>query len=196
MSIQTITVRSAGPADTDILAATLAEAFQSDPVLSWCYPDGATRARILPTAFRVILEAAIPHGGVETALGGAATSVWVPPAAEIDAERMAGDLGTASEQYADRLLTLMGLLDEHHPTHREHQYLFLLGTRDAWQSHGLGTALLRSVLTWCDHDGVPAYLEATSERNRSLYERHGFAVTKVIRLPDGPPLWCMWREPT
>ncbi|TDE02793.1 GNAT family N-acetyltransferase [Jiangella asiatica] len=195
MSIQTITVRGAAPADTDTLAATLAEAFQSDPVLSWCYPDVAARARILPTAFRVILEAAIPHGGVETALGGVAASVWVPPTAEIDDERMVGDLATASEQYADRMFTAMGLLDEHHPTHREHQYLFILGTRDAWQSQGLGTALLRSVLSGCDRDGVPAYLEATSERNRSLYERHGFETTKVIRLPDGPPLWCMWREP-
>lgn len=195
MSTQTITVRTAGPADTDTLAATLAEAFQSDPVLSWCYPDVAERARILPTMFRVVLEAVIPHAGVETALEGVAVSVWVPPTAELDEERMVGDLGTASEQYADRMFTLMGLVDEHHPAHREHQYLFILGTRDAWQSRGLGTALLRSVLSECDRDGVPAYLEATSERNRSLYERHGFEVTEMIRLPDGPPLWCMWREP-
>lgn len=196
MSTQTITVRSAGPADTDALADTLAEAFRSDPVTSWCYPDVAQRARILPTAFRVILEAAMPHGGVETALDGMAGSVWVPPTAELDEERMVENLGAASEQYADRLFTLMGLLEEHHPTHREHQYLFILGARDAWQCQGLGTALLRSVLSGCDRDGVPAYLEATSERNRSLYERHGFEVTEVIRLPgDGPPLWCMWREP-
>lgn len=192
---QTISVRTAGPADTDTLAATLAEAFQSDPVLSWCYTDAAERARILPTMFRVVLEATIPDGGVETAIEGAAASVWVPPTAELDEERMVGDLGAASEQYADHMFTLMGLVDEHHPTHREHQYLFILGTRDAWQSKGLGSALLRSVLSGCDRDGVPAYLEATSERSRSLYERHGFEVTEVIRLPDGPPLWCMWREP-
>ena len=195
MSTQTITVRTAGPADTDTLAATLAEAFQSDPVLSWCYPDAVDRARILPKGFGVLLEAAMPHGGVETALEGVAASVWVPPAAELDEERVMSGLGAASEQYADRVFTLMGLLDEHHPTEREHQYLFILGTRDTWQSRGLGTALLRSVLSGCDRDGVPAYLEATSERNRSLYERHGFEVTEVIALPDGPPLWCMWREP-
>jgi hypothetical protein len=138
MSTQTITVRSAGSADTDTLAATLAEAFQSDPVLSWCCPDVAERARILPTTFRVLLETTIPHGGVETALEGVAASVWVPPTAELDEERMVGDLGTASEQYADRLFTLMGLLDEHHPTHRKHQYLFVLGTRDALAVPGPG----------------------------------------------------------
>ena len=38
-----------------------------------------------------------------------------------------------------------------------------------------------------------AYLEATSEQNRRLYERHGFVATAELRLPDGPSLWAMWR---
>jgi hypothetical protein len=28
-----------------------------------------------------------------------------------------------------------------------------------------------------------------------LYERHDFEVTEEFELPDGPPLWRMWREP-
>jgi hypothetical protein len=27
------------------------------------------------------------------------------------------------------------------------------------------------------------------------YQRFGFAVTGQIDLPDGPPLWPMWRAP-
>ena len=43
---------------------------------------------------------------------------------------------------------------------------------------------------------MPAYLEASSPRNRALYERHGFAVTEEFFLGKGsPPLWRMWREP-
>lgn len=60
---------------------------------------------------------------------------------------------------------------------------------------GVGSALMRPVLETCDRDGVPAYLEATSERNKRLYLRHGFEVTDEIRLPDGPTLWRMWRAP-
>jgi hypothetical protein len=42
------------------------------------------------------------------------------------------------------------------------------------------------------HDnGVPAYLEATSERNVRLYLRHGFDVTEQVRLPGGPLLTLM-----
>lgn len=194
--MDTITLRRAVANDTDTLSATLAEAFYQDPVMSWCYPDTSERATILPAAFRVVLDAAMPHGGVETADEGAAASIWIPPEAEIDGERLAADLGAVSGPYKERALILMGLLDEHHPTDEAHQYLFVLGTRTARQSHGLGSALLRSVLARCDADGVPAYLEATSERNRSLYERHGFEVVEVLRLPGGPALWCMWRAPS
>ena len=51
------------------------------------------------------------------------------------------------------------------------------------------------MLERCDHDGIPAYLEATSDRNRALYERHGFRVRGNIPLPGGPALWRMWRDP-
>jgi hypothetical protein len=37
-------------------------------------------------------------------------------------------------------------------------------------------------------------LEATSKRNRDLYERLGFRVIRTIELPAGPTLWAMWRE--
>jgi hypothetical protein len=39
-------------------------------------------------------------------------------------------------------------------------------------------------------------LEASSDRNRILYERHGFEVTDTFVLPiAGPPIREMWREP-
>jgi len=55
--------------------------------------------------------------------------------------------------------------------------------------------MLRHATGRCDADGQPAYLEATSEHNRRLYERHGFVVTAPIVLPDGPTAYAMWREP-
>jgi hypothetical protein len=30
---------------------------------------------------------------------------------------------------------------------------------------------------------------------RDLCPRHGYLVRSVIELPDGPPLWTMWRPP-
>lgn len=64
------------------------------------------------------------------------------------------------------------------------------------QGEGLGSALVRSVLDRCDQEGVPAYLEASNERSRALYERLGFGHTgKPLDLPEGPRMWPMWREP-
>ena len=45
----------------------------------------------------------------------------------------------------------------------------------------------------CDRRGLPAYLEATSDSSRSLYERHGFAVTGEIDVGEAPPVWPMLR---
>lgn len=191
----TDTVRKAATEDVDRLADSLAAAFFTDPVMSWCYPDTDRRATILSPSFRILVEATLPHGGVDTVADEVAGAIWVGPDAELDEEGLAADLGAASEEYAERLLTLLGLLDEHHPHHEPHQYLFVLGTRPEAQSRGIGSALLRSVLIDCDRTGMPAYLEATSERNRNLYQRHGFEVSEVVTLPDGPPLWCMWRTP-
>lgn len=44
--------------------------------------------------------------------------------------------------------------------------------------------------------GVSAYLEASSDRSRRLYERHGCTdLGPPIGLPDGPTLRPMWRDP-
>ncbi|NDL55814.1 GNAT family N-acetyltransferase [Phytoactinopolyspora mesophila] len=192
---ETETVRKATAADAGRLAETLAAAFFTDPVLSWCYPDLARRASILPASFRVIVDAAMPHGGVDTVADEVAGAVWIPFEADVDDDAMAAELGRLSAEYAERSFTLFELMGAHHP-HEPHDYLFVFGTQPEWQSRGLGSALLRSALASCDRHGMPAYLEATSERNMQLYRRHGFDVTEVVTLPDGPPLWCMWRRPS
>lgn len=83
-----------------------------------------------------------------------------------------------------------------HPTAEEHEYLLMIAVAPGRQGEGLGTELIRPVLERCDREGVPAYLEASSERSRGLYERLGFAFTgDAVRLPDGPLMWPMWRKP-
>ena len=74
-------------------------------------------------------------------------------------------------------------------------YLNLLGVDPAHHGRGFGSALLAATLRRCDAESSPAYLEATSPRNRRLYARHGFEVVGEIALLDGPSLWRMWREP-
>ena len=61
------------------------------------------------------------------------------------------------------------------------------------QGHGHGSALLAHALDRCDQDHLPAYLEASSPRNKALYERHGFEEIGVIQAGSSPPMWPMVR---
>lgn len=56
-------------------------------------------------------------------------------------------------------------MEERHPPEPPHWYLFILGTEPAAQGRGLASALLAHMLARADADGMPAYLESSSERN-------------------------------
>ncbi len=185
--------RPATSADVTAVSRTLAAAFFDDPVFSYCYPDVASRRTLLPRWFEIVTEANLPHGEIYTTDDVVAAAVWVPPGVEDD-EQMGGALGEVSGKYAQTLFEIFERMEQDHPQ-EPHDYLFLLGTRPEWQRRGIGSALMRPLLERCDRDAMPAYLEATSEGNKSLYLRHGFKVVGEIRLPDGPSMWPMWRTP-
>jgi ribosomal protein S18 acetylase RimI-like enzyme len=188
-----VRVRKAEAADVPELSRLLAAAFFDDPVLSWVYPDPAPRQEILPAVFRTFIDACQAGDEVYTTDRHIAGAVCVPPGREPDEAQLA-DLEQISGDYAPRAFELSELMDAEHP-HEPHYYLFFLGTRPEWQSRGIGSALLEQLLEPCDRDGVPAYLDATSERNKRLYLRHGFEVRNEVRLPGGAAFWPMWREP-
>ena len=81
-----------------------------------------------------------------------------------------------------------------HPT-EPHYYLSILGVEPVRHGEGLGSALLQPMLRRCDSEGVGAYLETGTERNVRFYSRQGFRVTDEVALPNGPPMWLMWRDP-
>jgi GNAT superfamily N-acetyltransferase len=176
----------------------LADAFYDDPVMRW-WIDDSERAAVLRRFFDVLLrELFLPNGEVYTTDEIAGAALWgVPGRWPIDDERQAELAPLWLEvlgSHAERGATLSSMLDEKHPT-ASHFYLGVLGVTPQRQGLGIGSALMKPVLTRCDSEGIPAYLEATNPRNRDLYLRHGFVIREEVRLPDGPPLWLMWREP-
>jgi len=192
--------RKAGKRDRGGVVAALAEAFDDDPVFRWASPDDERRRRTLPDFFSLALEAFAEHDETWcTNDGVSGAAIWAPagvePMTETDGELFATLCAEAAGPDADRWLELIALLDDNHPHHTDHHYLWLLGIRPAQQGCGHGSALLRTVLDDADRTGSPAYLEATSKDNRRLYERHGFRVTGEMAAVGGPPLWAMWREP-
>jgi ribosomal protein S18 acetylase RimI-like enzyme len=195
-----LTVDRAAPQDAPALARTLARAFADDPVTLWFLPREADRAERLQRSYeRVFLRGiALPREATFSVDGHAGVAMWLPPGqarlGALEQLRLLPAMARALGSDLPRALRGMGAMEAAHP-HQPHWYLWLLGVDPQRQGEGLGSRLLADALERCDRDRVPAYLEATTPRNRELYLRHGFEDCGELRLPDdGPRLWPMWRE--
>jgi GNAT superfamily N-acetyltransferase len=143
---------------------------------------------------------AFPHDQVWMTADGAAAAVWLPPPGRWQLPR------PQQLRLLPALVRFLGLrtasvlagldrMEAQHPHETPHWYLFILGTEPAAQGRGLGSALLAHVLARVDAEGMPAYLESSSERNLAFYGRHGFEITSEVAIPGGLRIWPMWREP-
>jgi len=184
-------------ADTGTLAGLIAQAFLSLDVCHWLIPSEAARRAAFPGYFGLYVEHALADGLAEMTPDRAAVALWVPGTGP----------GVPSSGYAGRLAALTGphlpnfqafdkALDRHHPAGVFHHHLAILAVRPDRQGRGIGTALLHAHHATLDAAGTPAYLEASSQRSRALYLRHGYTDHgQPIHLPHGGPplLWPMWR---
>jgi GNAT superfamily N-acetyltransferase len=194
----TIGIRRAEASDGTEVSAILADAFFDDPVITWAFPDDDRRRQVLPGLFSIFVDDFLPADEVRVAEGRLGAALWMPPLAEEadeDPEEMVRRIERVAGPDAERFLELMSLMDQHHP-HDPCYYLLAIGVPPAWQGKGVGSALMDPVLDQCDRDGVAAFLEATSERSKKLYERHGFEATGEFAPAGAPPLWPMWRTPS
>jgi len=188
-------LRRAIAEDVHRLKAVLAEAFFEDPILGWLMPDDTKRRARLSRFFAIELRhMVLPRGCVWTTsdLTGAALSL--PPGAWRAPLRVTLLEGTAFGIHLSRAARLGAAMEWRH-VRESHYYVRDVGVYPNMQGRGFGSALLRPTLDRCDREGLPAYLEASSERNAALYERLGFQLTDELRIGGSPPLRLMLRPP-
>jgi GNAT superfamily N-acetyltransferase len=193
-------VRVATIHDIDAIASSLARAFEDDPVWEYLLPDPASRLRRLAGYFVTAMRLQhLPHASSYTNSARAGAALWDPP----------GHWRMTLSQYLRgtpkfirafgsgtfNAVRTLSIVEKRHPAGPPHYYLAILGTDPDHQGKGIGSSLLKPVLDACDRDGVGAYLESSKESNIAFYARHRFEVTGEIRLPNGPLVWPMWRNP-
>jgi GNAT superfamily N-acetyltransferase len=186
--------------EVDAVARTLAHAFYDDPHFRWIVRNDSIRMRRMVSGFATFIGRIwLPHdeGFVHERLIGAA--IWMPPDTwhtSLFAQlRLLPSILRNVGADSGRLLKAVTWMEKKHPR-EPHWYLPAIGMTPAWQGRGYGAALLRPMLERCDAERMPAYLEASTPRNRALYERHGFELIEEARYAsDAPPLFRMWREP-
>ncbi len=194
-------IRKMVGADTVGVARALALAFETDPHFSWIVRDERRRLARLERAFATFIAGVwLRHDEGYTHDQPMGAALWMPPGAwhlgPWEQLRLAPPTIRALRGDAPRLLKALTFIERKHPRSPDHWYLPIVGVAPEWQGRGYGAALMRPVLERCDRERSPAYLEASSPRNRALYERHGFEVIEECSYAsDAPLMWRMWREP-
>lgn len=195
-----VTVRKATADDVPALARSLAMAFRDDPVFAWLLPDPSERLQRAERGFAFYLRKVyLPHEECYTTDGVGGGALWLPPGkwhlGPLAQLRLAPGMIAATGRSLPQVLRAIATIESRHPR-APHYYLPFVGVEPAMQGRGVGTAMLRPILERCDREGLPAYLEATTPRNRACYMRQGFEVTEEFSFPRGGPVSLrMWREP-
>jgi GNAT superfamily N-acetyltransferase len=179
----------AGQADIEMLSQVIAGAFFPLAPCQWLIPDQAARREIFPAYFRMYVEHAMADGIVHTTPARDAAALWIP-LSTTPPEPPAGyheQLAQVTGPWAERFTAFDAELDARHLAGTEHHHLAILAVLPGRQGHGTGTALLDTHHNVLDQQGIAAYLEASDERTRRLYLRHGYSDhgTSPIRLHDG-----------
>jgi ribosomal protein S18 acetylase RimI-like enzyme len=196
----TPSVRPATTSDIPSITNMLVRAFDDDPVSNFMFAGPRRRHFGLHSFFASELRRNyLPHRHVYVTEDLSGAALWGPPdRARHPVVELLQLLPTAPFLLSPHTISALKLLftvEGLHPT-EPHWYLFTLGTEPEKQGRGVGSALLRAMLTQIDEAGEPAYLESSKERNVPLYARFGFQVIHQIPSKSGsPPIWRMWREP-
>ena len=177
---------------------SLAQAFQTDPALSWILPDPDHRARALRSLFRTLAPADMRAGVVLRSEGDEAASLWRAPgrteSGALEFLRTVFPLVATFGTALPRGLKVQGSIDAHRPK-GHFWYLHYVGVRPAHQGKGHGGRIIRAQTAVADLDGLPCWLETATPENVPLYERLGFVTQVQWDVPGGPHFWGMVRPP-
>ncbi|WP_017610067.1 GNAT family N-acetyltransferase [Nocardiopsis xinjiangensis] len=191
-------IREATAEDVENAADALTAAFIDYPFTRHTIAGDDHEVRLREFQRLFLAEIGLPHGRVWVSDGLEAVAVWSIPD---------GGAGPALERLLSRMVKLAGDRAHAHASaeaamepHRPQEPAWFLGTvgvRPSAQGRGLGRAVIEPGLAAADAEGVPAFLETSTEANVKVYEALGFETTAEYELPDGGPrTWAMLRRPT
>jgi ribosomal protein S18 acetylase RimI-like enzyme len=188
-------IRMATAADEERCLAVLTLAFCSDPPCRWVWPDPHQYLEAFPRFALAFGGAAITHGTAHYYEGFSGVAFWLPPGVAPDETSLTRVIQeTVADELKAATFSMFEQMGALHPR-EAHWHLPLIGVDPAHRGKGIGSALLRHVLSTCDAQNVSAYLEATSPRNIPLYKRHGFEALGSIQVANSPAVVPMLRKP-
>ncbi|MDO9362307.1 MAG: GNAT family N-acetyltransferase [Sphingopyxis sp.] len=183
--------------DQAAIIETLAQAFQTDPALSWILSDATHRGRALRSLFGTLVPADMRAGIALRASGDEAAALWRAPgqahSGTLEFLRTVMPLVATFGTALPRGLKVQSGIDAHRPLGR-FWYLHYVGVRPQHQGKGHGGRIIRAQTAIADAQALPCWLETATAENVPLYERLGFVTQVEWDVPGGGPhFWGMMR---
>jgi GNAT superfamily N-acetyltransferase len=187
-------VTIAGEAEINHAIATLALAFDADPVARWMYPEPDQYLLHIPRLFGALGASSFEAKAAHRSGDGAGIALWLSPdvwgdddvleaiVQETIIEGKQADVGALFER------------TEHYRPQAPHWYLSLIGVEPLHRNKGIGANLLEFGLGQCDQEHRTAYLWSSNPQNVPFYQRHGFEVLGTIQVGSSPPIFPMLRH--
>ncbi|MGL5872611.1 MAG: GNAT family N-acetyltransferase [Xenococcaceae cyanobacterium] len=182
----------------------LGDAFDRDPIFGYFASQKAqSRLNAIEWFSKIFLQYSHVYNHVYTTTDLKGIAVWIPPKQyPLNDLRLLG-LGGYALPFKMRLsrlrefISLFLRLEEQHKQDlpQPHWYLMMLGVKADCQSQGIGSKLLQPILQTADKEGLPCYLETSTDRAVRFYQKNGFEITNTFKLSQNNlQLWTMKRN--
>ena len=178
--------------DLEHVKGVLKLGFASDALIRWVYPDASSYLKCFDIWMEEFSKIAFENNIVYSEENFYGSSLWHPPGVEFDDSVL---LPTFEYVPSDRIEVVTRFFEEFKKYHPEDAwYLPFIAVDPSQQRKGIGSFLLKEALQMIDANSDRAYLEASNEQNKALYERHGFVEIGRVQFEDSPPAFPMIRE--
>ncbi len=183
----------------------LTKAFDRDPLTQFMFPNDETRQNRSSHYFKFIISYGLKFGEVyapSPKIEGLA--IWyLSDKYEMTMMKQlrAGGMRLfmkLKKETIRRMLPLGRFSGEMHRKygHFRHWYLSPIGVDPEYQGKGLGSLMIRTMLSRIDDEKLPCLLETQNPTNVEIYKRFGFEVVAKDMIPDTDiPHWVMVRQP-
>ena len=178
--------------DSERVKGVLKLGFASDALLRWVFPDASSFLKCFDIWMEEFSKIAFENNIVYSEENFFGSSLWHPPGVEFDNSALEPTFDSIPSDRIEVVIKFFEEFEKYHP--EDAWYLPFIAVDPAQQRKGIGSFLLKEALKMIDERGDRAYLEASNEQNKALYERHGFVEIGRVQFEDSPPAFPMIRE--
>ena len=186
------TIIRAAETNKEQVKGVLKLGFANDALLRWVFPDAKAYLESFDHWMEEYSKISFKHDICFAEASFAGASIWHPPGVAFDESLLEPTFGNIPEANLGAVAHFFEQFETYHP--EDAWYLAFIAVDPAKQGQGIGSFLLKEALKMIDEKGDRAYLEASNERNKALYERYGFEMIGMVQTEDSPPAFPMIRE--